>query len=322
MADTTRRPIDRRAFLAATLAVPALRLAGRRQENRVERLGASTACLAGFSLPDACQQLERLGFGTIEIIAYTGARHSVGEIPGFAYEASSERERERIFTATRAFGHISAHLPFQDVRLFSGNAGGRRAGRVRLQRAMDGLAFLRGELAVMHIGWPEKGMRFRDIWRPMVDTLRELGDYAGKRRLKLAIETMQPDSVRDYTELLLSVDHPHVGAAVDTGHIRGATDIDLPGPRRDSDEARARFNDVLNTLVTTAAKKVIHLHLSDVSRADWTDHRAIGTGIIDFPRLFATLRRIEFGGLHVLELEEQDTVGALARSKAYVEALI
>jgi sugar phosphate isomerase/epimerase len=321
MSETTGWPMDRRTFLGAALAVPALRVAAR-QGSAAQRLGASSACLAGLSLPDACRELDRLGFSTIEIIAYAGARHSVGEIPGFAYEAATEREREQVFAATRVFRHISAHLPFQDVRLFSSTAEDRRAGIVRLQHAMDGLAFLRGEMAVMHSGWPAKGVRFRDVWQPMIDTLRELGDYAARRQLKLGFETMQPDSVRDFAELVQAVDHSHVGAVIDTGHIRGATDIGLPAAQRDTDEARGRFNDVLNALVTTVGTKVLHVHVSDVSRADWTDHRAIGTGIIDFPRLFATLRRIGFRGLYVLELEEPDTVGALTRSKAYVEKLL
>jgi sugar phosphate isomerase/epimerase len=324
--------MDRRDFLAAVLAVPecalafgpeALAKAAALTRDAVSaRLGASTACLAGLSLLDAIRELQRLGFGTLEIIAYTGARHSVGDIPGFAYESASASERDRVFAATRGFRHISAHLPFQDVRLFSSRVEDRRVALERLRRAMDGLAFLRGEMAVMHLGWPDKGLRFRDIWQPMIDTLRALGDHAGERKLKLGIETMQPDSVRDYSEIIVAAAHPQVGAVVDTGHIRGATDIGLPADRRDTDEARARFNDVLNTLVSAVGKNVLHVHVSDIRRADWVDHKEIGTGVIDFRRFFTTLRGIDYKGLFVLELEEPDTVGALRRSKAYVEKLI
>jgi sugar phosphate isomerase/epimerase len=321
------RRLNRREFLAGALAIPAVSCGVRRQRRVVpsrgtERLGASTACLSGLTLLNAIQQIDQLGFGTIEIIAYTGARHSVGEIPGFSFHETSPRDRELVFKLTRSFHHISAHLPFQDIRLFSSNRAEREAGLRRLQAAMDGLGYLRGELAVMHIGWPESGKRFRDIWQPMVDTLRALGDYAADRGLKLGIETMQPDSVRDYTELIFAVDHPRVGAVIDTGHIRGSTDIGIPPERRDSEEARARFNDVLNTLVTVLGEKVFHFHLSDVRSADWVDHRTIGTGIVDFPRLFSTLRRIGYEKLLVLELEVVDQVNALKVSKAYVEQLM
>jgi sugar phosphate isomerase/epimerase len=314
-------PVTRREFLAAALTSPLLRAAPPLQ-TASDRVGASTACLAGLSLLEALQQLGRLGFETVELIAYTGARHSVGDIPGFAYDRASAVHRDAVFDATRRFRHISAHLPFQDVRLFTADAAERNTGLARLHAAIDGLAFLRGELAVMHLGWPDKGMGFRDIWRPMIDTLRSLGDYAAKRSVRVGFETMQPDSVRDYSELIAAVDHPSVGAVIDTGHIRGSRDIGLPAERRDTDEARAQFNDVLNTLVRAAGTKVLHLHVSDVSRSEWVDHREIGTGVIDFPRLFRTLRGIDFRGLYVLELEEPDTTGALIRSRAYVQKLI
>lgn len=318
--------LSRREFVAGALALPTLACAVRRQRGSstwdASRLGASTACLAGFSLLDAIRQIEQMGFGTIEMIAYTGARHSIGAIPGFAYDESTPEQREDVFRATRAFRHISAHLPFDGVRLFSSSATDRHAGLERVQTAMDGLAFLRGELAVMHVGWPDEGKRFRDIWQPMIDTLRALGEYAADRNLRLGIETMQPDSGRDYMELVFAVDHPRVGAVIDTGHIRGSTDIGLPPEQRDSEEARARFNDVLNTIVTTLGDKVFHFHLSDVRRTDWLDHRTIGSGIVDFSRLFATMRVIDYDRLLVFELEMPDQIEALSASKSYVEVLL
>ena len=174
----------------------------------------------------------------------------------------------------------------------------------------------------MHVGWPAKGSRFRDIWQPMIDVLRSLGDYSAQRSIRLGIETMQPDSVRDFTDLIAETDHANVGAVMDTGHIRGSVDVGIPAERRDTEDARARFNHVLNTLVGAHGKKVFHVHLSDVRRSDWADHREIGSGIIDWPRLFTTLRRSGFGGLYVFELEEPDTTGALQRSRLHVEKMV
>src|SRR5687767_3319534 len=166
--------MNRRQFLAATLALPAAGCAARQHADadatpESARLGASTACFAGFSLIDAIAQLQRLGFGTIEMITYTGARHSVGDIPGFSYANSAPREREAVFAATRRFRHISGHLPFQGISLFSGDSREREAGLNQIRSALDGLAYLKGELGVMHIGSPATGRRFVDIWRPMID---------------------------------------------------------------------------------------------------------------------------------------------------------
>lgn len=319
--------MHRREFLRRSLALPIAQACSPVRFSTTSppagaRLGASTACLAGYSLLESVREIRRLGFSTIEIIAYTGARHSVGEIPGFDLREASEREREQVYDATRPFRHISAHMPFQDVQLLVRDAQARRTAIERVKQAMDGLAFLGGEMAVVHAGWPEQGVTYREIWRPMLDTFRELGDHAAERDMRIGLETMQPASVEEYARLVFEIDHPAVGATIDTGHIRGATDIGLPPERRDSPEGRQRFNDVLARVFDEVAEKVLHVHLSDVSGTDWRDHRALGTGIVDFPRVFGKLDEIGYEGLLVLELEEQDQVNALASSRELAHRLM
>ncbi len=284
----------------------------------MDRLGASTACVAGVSLLEAIRTIEQLGFGAIEMIAYTGASHSMGEIPGFDYYEADESERSRVYEATRPFAHVSAHMPFADVELLSSDLEIRRAGMDQVKGAMDGLAFLEGSLAVVHAGWPEEGKSFRELWPLMLDTFRSLGDYAAERGLKIGLETMQPNSVEDYTELIVDVDHPAVGATVDTGHIRGATDINLPTERRSTPAGTERFNDVLDRTARALGDKLLHVHLTDVQESDWRDHKTVGSGIIDFARFFDTLQEVDYGGLFVFELEESDQIGALTASKAHV----
>lgn len=313
--------VNRREFLAAALGLPAI-AAGCRASARMDRLGASTACVAGVSLLEAIRRIDEVGFGTLEMIAYTGASHSMGEIPGFDYHAAGESEREQIYAATRSFHHISAHMPFAGLHLLSSDADVRQTGIEQIRRAMDGLAFLEGSLAVVHPGWPEDGRSFRDDWSLMLETFRSLGDYADDRGLKIGLETMQPNSVSDYTELISDVDHPAVGATIDTGHIRGATDIDLPTEARSTQEGTERFNDVLNRTTRLLGDDVLHVHLTDVRRSDWRDHRTVGSGIIDFARFFDTLQRTGYTGLLVFELEETDQIGALTASKAHVEQIM
>ena len=317
--------LNRRDFLAAALAVPAV-AAGCRGKTavvpRVEQIGASTACVAGVSLLEAIRMIDRLGFDTLEMIAYTGASHSMGQIPGFDYHRADPSQSRQVYEATRVFEHISAHMPFTDVHLLSSDADVRRAGIDQIRRAMDGLAFLEGSVAVVHPGWPEEGKTFRDVWSLMLDTFRSLGDYAGERGLKIGLETMQPDSVEEYTELIFDVDHPAVGATIDTGHIRGATDIGLPPARRITPEGTERFNDVLMEIVERLGEHVVHVHLTDVRGSDWKDHQAVGSGIIDFARFFEMLDHIEYNGLLVFELEEPNQSAALRASKAHIEQIL
>lgn len=312
---------NRREFLMTALALPALGFTCPRKAGG-DRLGASTACIAGVPLLEAIQTIEELGFDTIELIAYTGAHHSMGLIPGFDYHDATSLHQQEVYEATRSFRHISAHMPFSDIHLLSTDSGTRQMSVNHIRQAMDSLAFLEGNMAVVHPGWPEEGMSFRDVWPQMIDTFRALGDYAGERGLKIGLETMQPDSVDDYTDLIFDVDHPAVGATVDTGHIRGASDIDLPAEKRGTAEGTDRFNDVLNRTVRSLEHKLFHVHLTDVQQSDWRDHKTIGSGIIDFERFFSSLCRIKYGGLLVFELEEPDQIGALKSSKARIESIM
>ena len=319
--------MNRREFLASAVALPVAGTAGPTLFGgtlpiALEHLGASTACLAGYPLLRALETLELLGFSTVEMITYTGASHSVGLIPGFDFRAASARERELVYEATRRFRYTSGHLPFDGLQLFSSGAEARQASLDTLTGALDGLAYLKGEVAVMHAGWPEQGSSYRDIWPRMVEILTRLGDFAGERGLTIGLETMQPDSVAEYVQLITDINHPRVGATIDTGHIRGARDITVPPDLRDSAEGRQQFNDVLNRLVHELGEHVVHVHLSDVQSRDWRDHRALGTGIVDFPRFFRSLAEESFDGLLVLELEEPNTLAALRSSRSLVEKLI
>lgn len=323
---------SRRAFIKKSglgtmaLAMGALFWGNRNLESEdflnISKLGASTACLAGYSILEALGKLQHMGFLTAEIIAYLNASHSVGPIPGFALHRSTEKEQQAVYDATRSFSHISAHLPFHDLHPFSTDADVREFSIGQLRKGIDTLGFLKGELAVIHPGWPGPGQTYKQIWEQMVSTFRHLGDYAGKQGIRIGLETMQPDSVQAFSQLIFDIDHPQVGATIDTGHIRGSSDIDLPKERKHSNEGSERFNQVLAEVVDTLGSKVFHYHLTDVRQSDWRDHYAPGTGIIDFPRLFNKLKQQKYKGLLVFELEEADQVNALHASKAYIENLM
>lgn len=319
--------MNRRVFLAGLAAtslcwVDRRAAFGYRPSLDRSRLGASTACLADYTLTDALQRIRQLGFSTIEIIAYTGARHSVGEIPGFDFYKASASERELVYKATRSFRHISAHMPFQGLQILSSTKEVRDSGIAQIKRGMDGLAFLKGQLAVVHVGAPDKGTTYKEVWTQAIDTFRYLGDYAARLGLQLGIETMQPNSVSEYTGLIQEINHPSVGATIDTGHIRGAVDIGLPADRRDSAEGRQKFNDVLCKIVELLGEKVLHFHLTDVKGPEWRDHHTVGTGIVDFPRLFGLIKKQGLKSLLIFELEEPDRINALKSSKSFIERLM
>ena len=111
-----------------------------------------------------------------------------------------------------------------------------------------------------------------------------------------------------------------VGAAT-IRSIRGAREKGISPERRNTAEARARFNDVLNTLVSTLGEQLVHFHISDVRATDWVDHKRIGSGIGDFPRLFGTVRGIGYRHLFVLELEEPNQLTAIEQARTTSSSL-
>lgn len=213
-------------------------------------------------------------------------------------------------------------MPFHDLHLFAFNEDVRNFTIDQIKKGMDGLAFLKGEMAVVHVGALGNQLSYKEVWGQMLETFRSLGDYAAARNLKVGLETMWPESIQEYTDLMFEINHPNVGATIDTGHIRSCTDINLPPERRDSAEGRQRYNDVLMKIVDTLGKKVLHYHLDDVRSSDWREHRALGTGIVDFPRLAETLKRNQFAGLLIFELEEPDRINTLKSSATLMKQLM
>jgi sugar phosphate isomerase/epimerase len=286
-----------------------------------ERLGASIACLAGRSLTEAIDEVARLGFPTLELITYAGARHSGGSIPGFWFHALNGREQQALYDATRRFRHISAHMPFQDLHLFSYSLDVRAFSFDQIVKALDGLAFVRGEVAVVHAGALPPGTTYRDVWPLMLDVFRRLGDQAAKRKLRVGIETMQPDTSDDYVRLIHEIGHPNVGATIDTGHIRGAKDLLVSPNNRGTPEVRTAYNRLLAKIIERLGDRVVHYHLSDVRATDWADHRTLGSGIVDFGPVLRAASLQSRPPLLVMELEEPDGPAALAASRSHLERI-
>ncbi len=282
------------------------------------RLGANTASLAGFSLSGAAAKLKEMGFHTVEVLTWEGGVHSQGELAGFWFEDMTPRERDALRRTLDGFDHLAAHLPFVEMPLFTYNRRLAAFVKEQLKRCLDGVAFLEGETATMHV-WPRAQRDIRYYWSDVVSTLRELADYAGRRGVKLAIETMFPPRIDDFVGLIEEVGHPALGANVDVGHLTGCADLNVAPQDRGRPESERRYMECLLGLMERLGDKLFHVHLHDVRRGDWRDHRAPGRGFLDFDAIFAQLRKTGYSGLLTFELEEPDIVPALAESKEFIE---
>ena len=284
----------------------------------IHKLGANTASLASFSLYDAIDKLRELGFHTIELLAWEGGIHSQGELAGYWFDKLTPPERERLRDAVADFEHVATHLPFVEMPLFTYNRPLADLVKEQLKTGIEGTGFLSGQTATMHV-WPRAQRQVREYWHDMVLTLRELAEHASQWNVKVAIETMFPPSIDDFVGLIAEVDHPNLGANVDVGHITGCTDLGVPPAERGKPASEQRYMECLLQVIERLGDKLYHLHLHDVRRGDWRDHRAVGRGFLDFAAIFAALAKMGYPHLLTFELEEPDIVPALAESKRFIE---
>jgi len=153
----------------------------------------------------------------------------------------------------------------------------------------------------------------------MLETFRELGDYAATQRIRIGVETGFPNTIKDYVRLIQEIDHEYVGATLDVGHLVAYFDRKtlIINPN-------VIYNDILLKMVKLLGEssKLFHIHLHDVRREDLRDHRALGHGIIDFPKFFKALADVNYDGLLIFEFEEPDKIGTLIKAKQFVESII
>src|SRR5947207_12753092 len=107
----------------------------------------------------------------------------------------------------------------------------------------------------------------------MLRVFRALGDAAAEAGTLIGLETGYPSRYQQFLDLVREVDHRAVGACVDIGHVAL---LQASGPRG-SDEVVRNYNRNLVLLCRELGERLVHMHLHDVRKADWREHRKRGT---------------------------------------------
>ncbi len=131
-------------------------------------------------------------------------------------------------------------------------------------------------------------------WQYAVDSLREAGEYAAARGVKLALEPINRfemylvNTLEAGVRFVKEVGLSNVGLLADTHH----------GNIEEADVAEAW---------RAAADHIFHVHISE-------NHRGVpGSGHAVGPHLFATLREIGYGGWLTIEAFSQAVPGLISR---------
>ncbi len=257
----------------------------------------------GYDLYRSIGILHGLGFHTIEMhpMGSPGARP--GMPPGFEYDRISDAQKRRIKEALGPFRYVSTHLPWVDTPYFSPFTPAHEFGASRIEAALEATAFLGAEVANIHVQ-RSAHVSMDDAWPMLIDSFRRWGGIARERGFRLAIETGYPESVRDFVRLIGEIDHEHVGATIDVGHQKNYAELIArvkPEDRGTPDAIRA-YNDVTHEIIDQLGPKVFHMHVHDIEPATWAEHKPLVHGFVDYPRLVAKLRKIDYQGLLVFEI--------------------
>jgi sugar phosphate isomerase/epimerase len=285
--------------------------------ERSERIAFALASLAGFGLEKALRTGTELGFKGVAVLPCRGQRHSLGEFPGFDFADIDRDGGKRISAMLAGFPHKALHAPFLDLPLFTYNQPIAAEALRQTKESIRTAAAIGARVVTVHAN-NRLFFKMEEYWRDMIVVFRELGDLAAERGVRIGIETGFPGTVESYTGLIREIDHPMVGATIDTGHVGYYVDA----PLRRTAQGAAALDRCLEEMGTALGRKLFHLHLHDVRLSDWRDHREVGSGVIGFKAFFALLDRIGYEGLYEFELEEEDRTGALARSRRQVLSLL
>ncbi len=255
--------------------------------------GISTGIHYRRPIGDCLPAIREAGFTLIEVS--TAPDH-------FAYGSATAVRQLAAAVASEGLRVHSLHAPFgHDIDITSESESARRHALDKLKSAADALAALGGKILVVHPGSenPRWAWEREPSIQRAVHGMRSLAAACSDRGLTLAIETALPHllggNVGELDWILEQVPGAHVGVCIDTSHCSlGGTLFD----------AFARF-----------APRLVHLQASD-NHGVTDDHLPPGNGLVDWPRVRATLDAVHYRGCFMLEISGDDDVRKETRAAA------
>ena len=227
------------------------------------------------------------GFRAAEVPAYQVL--DVGTMlrrpEGFWWRELSEADRHDLKRRLSVFDCVTVHAAHQELCYFSINPHVRDESLSQIYEAIDCAERLGGSVVTIHIMRKPRVIE-SEAFDEMVALYRQFGDYAGSRGVMVGLENASfPFTAEYYLDLVAACDHPAVGATLDVGHVACWFDRTRPATEAEVDQ----YNVLLEQLVRGLGDRLVHVHLHDVDRETWKDHKAPGTGIVDCRRLLSNL---------------------------------
>ena len=272
-----------------------------------------TAVYGMHDLQDTIHRAAQIGFDAVEL---TAAKH-------LPIESTAERRREvKRWISEAGIVCSGLHYIFDgSVKLATTDRELNRKCAEYLCRVIDVAADVEAPTVIIGSGGATRhlddGINREEATKCMADVIRSAGDYAAERNVYLAVEAINRyetnflNTMKEATEFVNRIDHPHVRTMADTYHLN----IEEKVP---ADEVR-KYGYALQ-----------NLHLADSNR------HAPGTGHFDFRAVAEALLDIGFDkycsfevfGLYpwklwfdsVEEADRQMTIGIETAKSAFHQA--
>ncbi|HBY61790.1 MAG TPA: sugar phosphate isomerase/epimerase [Solibacterales bacterium] len=218
------------------------------------------------------------------------------------------RERKLIKETAREVGLPIMSLPCCALGIADFNAPVRRFHVARAKGFLDLAYELEARNLLLVLGeylWQQEVIAPRDQWNWAVEHTRELGEYAQRLGLEIALE-LEPfhlSLINDLEKMLRFLDdvnHAAVRANLDISHLH--------------------LSKVPAADIAKAKGRIAHVHFSD---CDGQKHGDLppGRGVVDFPPYLAALKATGFDGVVSIELEYSPEPGKIVEwvREAYTE---
>lgn len=170
-----------------------------------------------------------------------------------------------------------------------------------LKLAIDAAEFLGSDCVSLWSGVVRDQAAESEIWGRLVDSLREVLDYAHDRGVIIGFEPepgMFIDTMARFAELQQRLSSSHLKLTLDVGHLHCQRETPI---------------------VDYIAKwkgEIVNIHIEDI-RVGIHEHLMFGEGEMDFPPILTALRDANYlGGIHV-ELSRHSHEGPTAAKRAF-----
>lgn len=161
----------------------------------------------------------------------------------------------------------------------------------RLKQAIDFAASFNVQKLTLHPGELDQTLSKEEAFEVATMHVKELAQYAKQYQMIVMLENLVGSqelckTPEEMTKYIKMVDEDNVKFIFDCGHFHASSD---------------KIEKNLSQFVTSMKDYLCHLHLSD-NDGSTDQHRALGSGTIDYVPYFQTLKDLNYQGLYCSEV--------------------